>query len=164
MKSYMYGDENFNGFVELLQYVVSNMRDGPAVLQATGEAQGLGNDKVHEKLLLETLIAHMDLVKVPNVLLGFRLKKPSAANEALIKLEMFFNLAMEFVPDLKGHLNRETIGDNEYLVLRLDGKMIPWEKVPMDDLKQLVENENDLQKLVEHVKNMEFVICHGRAG
>ena len=38
---FIYGGKNCNQFVELLQYVVSSMRYGPAILQATGKAQGL---------------------------------------------------------------------------------------------------------------------------
>ena len=39
--------------------------------------------------------------------------------------------------------------------------MIPWNKVPMDEFKQLVDDEANLQKLIEHVKNMEFVLAMG---
>lgn len=158
---FFYGEKNCNQFVELMQCIVSKMRYGPAMLQATGEAKGVNGEKLHAKLMLETLIAHQDLVEVPDMLVGFRLKKPSAATEALIKLEMTLNLAMEALPVLKGHLNKETIGENEYLVLRLDGKMIPWKQVPLNNLKELVKNEADLDKLVEHVKKMTFVLVMG---
>ncbi|MGA2799178.1 MAG: hypothetical protein ABSE63_16485 [Thermoguttaceae bacterium] len=158
---FFYGGKNCNQFVELMQYVVSSMRYGPAILQATGKSQGLSGDKLNAKVILNTLIVHRDLMEFPNVLVGFRLKKPSAANEALIKMEMFLNVAMEAVPKLKGHLNRETIGDDEFLVLRVDGKMIPWEKIPRDEFKRLVDNEADLDKLIEHVKKMEFVFAMG---
>ena len=158
---FFYGGKNCNQFIELLQYIMSGMRYGPAILQATGKAQGLSPDKLNAKVILNTLIAHQDLVEFPNVLIGFRLKKPSAANEALIKLEMFLNVAMEALPKLKGHLNRETIGEDEFLVLRVDGKMIPWEKIPRNEFKQLVDNEADLDKLIEHVKKMEFVFAMG---
>ncbi len=137
------------------------MRYGAAILQATGKGQGLSPEKLNAKVILNTLIVHQDLVEFPNVLIGFRLKKPSAANEALIKMEMFLNVALEAVPKLKGHLNRETIGDDEFLVLRVDGKMIPWEKLPRNEIKQLVDNEADLDKLIEHVKKMEFVFAMG---
>ena len=86
MKSLFTADKNCNNFIELMQYIVSSMRYGPAILQATGKAGGLNNEKLHAKLILETLIDHLDLVEFPNVLIGFHLKKPSAANEALIKL------------------------------------------------------------------------------
>ncbi len=158
---FFYGGKNCNQFVELIQYIVSGMRYGPAILQATGKARGLSQEKLNAKVILETLIAHQDLIEFPNMLIGFRLKKPSAANEALIKMEMFLNVALEAVPKLKGHLNRETIGEDEFLVLRVDGKMIPWEKFPRDELKQLVDNEADLDKLIEHVKKMEFVFAMG---
>jgi hypothetical protein len=158
---FLYGDKNCNQFIELLQHIVSGMRYRPAILQATGKAQDLSQEKLNAKVVLETLIAHQDLVEFPNVLIGFRLKKPSAANEALIKLETILNVALEAVPKLKGHLNRETIGEDEFLVLRVDGKMIPWDKFPRNELKQLVDNEADLDKLIEHVKKMEFVFAMG---
>jgi hypothetical protein len=159
---FLYGGKNFNKFVELLQYIVSDMRYGPAILQASGKARGLNNEKLHAKLVLKTLTEHPDLVEFPNVLIGFHLKKPAAANEALVKLEMILNTSLAMAPpEFKGILNRETIGENEYLVLRLNGKLIPWDKVPMDKLKELVDDEAKLQILVEHVKNMEFVLAMG---
>ncbi|MGA2062066.1 MAG: hypothetical protein ABSG67_16395 [Thermoguttaceae bacterium] len=158
---FFYGGKNCNQFVELMQYVVSSMRYGPAILQVTGKAQGLNGNKLNAKVILNTLITHQDLVEFPNVLIGFRLKKPSAANEALIKMETFLNVALEAVPKLKGHLNRETIGEDEFLVLRVDGKMIPWEKFSRNEFKQLADNEADLDKLIEHVKKMEFVFAMG---
>jgi hypothetical protein len=163
---FMYGGDNLDEFLELMQKIVSTMRYGQAILQATGEAQHLDGDKQQAKLLLDTLIDNTDLIEFPDVLIGFRLKNPKAADEALIKLETILNLTLEAVPKLKGHLNKETIGegDNEYLVLRVDGKMVPWEEVPLDELKQLADNKEDFQKLVDHVKGMEFVLAMGVRG
>jgi hypothetical protein len=158
---FLYGDKNCNQFIELLQHIMSGMNYRPAILQATGKAQGLNPEKVNAKVILDTLIAHQDLIEFPNVLIGFRLKKPSAANEALIKLETILNVALEALPKLKGHLNRETIGKDEFLVLRVDGKMIPWEKFPRNEFIPLMDNEADLDKLIEHVKKMEFVFAMG---
>ena len=158
---YMYGDKDCTAFIALLQSINSAMSYGPAILQATGKAKGQSPDKLQKKAILETLIAHQDLLKFPNVLVGFRLKKPSAANEALIKLETILNVSMEALPQLKGHLNRETIGDDDFLVLRLDGTMIPWDKFPREKLVEVVDNQADLDKFIEHVKKMEFVLAMG---
>lgn len=158
---FVYGNENFSDFVELMQCMASSMRYGPAKLEAAGKAEGSKKDKMQAKLVLQTLIDHVDLVEFPDLLIGFRLKKPAAANEALIKLETILNISLEAIPNLKGHLNKETIDDREYLVLRLDGNMIPWKEVPMDELKEIADDEAGLQKLVEHVKNMEFVLVMG---
>lgn len=158
---FIYGDKNCYKAIELAQYVVSAMRYQPAILQAGGKAREYGPNKLNAKVVLDALIAHQDLVEFPNVLIGFRLKKPSAANEALIKLEMFLNMALVAVPKLNGHLKRETIGDVEFLVLRVDGKMIPWEKIPRNEIQKLVDNKADLDKFIEHVKKMEFVLALG---
>ncbi|HEY4761498.1 MAG TPA: hypothetical protein VIH42_13030, partial [Thermoguttaceae bacterium] len=158
---FFYGGENFNEFVELMQHVISAMRFGPTMLMVSGEAQSLDPNQLQAKVLLETLIEHRDIVAFPDMLLGFRLNNPSAASEALIKLETIINLTMEAQPMLKGHFQKENIDNHEYLVLRLDGKMIPWEEVPLEDLKQLVDDESDWQKLVDHVKEMNLVIAMG---
>jgi hypothetical protein len=159
---FIYGGKNCNQFIELMHYIFSSVRYGPAVLQASGKAGDLKPEKLHAKLILQTLIDHMDMVEFPNVLIGFNLKKPAAANEALIKLEMIVNTTLAMAPpEFKGVLNKETIGENEFLVLRLNGKLIPWEKVPINEFKQLVDDEAKLQKLIEHVKNMEFVLAMG---
>ncbi len=158
---FAYGDKNCTQFAELMQYIFSGMRYGPAIHQATGKGKWMNPNKLNAKIVLEALIAHQDLVKFPDVLIGFRLKKPSAANEALIKLEAILNVSLEAMPMLKGHLNRETIGDDEFLVLRLNGMMIPWDKIQKEDLAELVNNPADLDKLIEHVKKMEFVLAMG---
>ena len=39
------------------------------------------------------------------------------------------NVLDENQPDLAAHLQREQIAGQEFLTLRLDGSMIPWEKI-----------------------------------
>jgi hypothetical protein len=158
---FSYGGENFNDFAELMQNIMSALRYGPASLQLSGEEQGLNPNELQAKVVLEALVEHLDLLAIPDMTIGFRLKKPAAAKEALIKLETILNLTMEAQPALKGHFKKEQIGDYEYLVLRLDGKMIPWDEVPQDDLKKLIDDENDYQKLIDHIKEMELTIAMG---
>ncbi len=158
---FFYGGENINVFAELAQSVVSKMRYGPILLQAAGEGQAANGEKLQAKLLLEALIENLDKVVVPDVVVGFRLNNPAAANEALIKLETIVNLTMEAQPMLKGHFNKEKIDKYEYLALRLNGEMIPWDALPLDEWKQLVDDENDWQKLVDHIKKMEFYLVLG---
>lgn len=158
---FFYGDKDCIQFVELAQNLMSALRYQGAILDATGEAKNLHGKRMEAKIVIDTLSEHIDQVKIPNVLIGFRLKKPSAASEALIKLEMLLNVMMEAAPELKGHLNRETIDETEYHVLRLNGQMIHWNKIPLDEIKKVAKSEADFQKLIDHVKAMEFVIALG---
>ncbi|MGW8256417.1 MAG: hypothetical protein ACWGMZ_02915 [Thermoguttaceae bacterium] len=158
---FCYGGENTVDFLELLQSILSATRYQPTVLQARGEAKKIPPDKLQAKILLETLADNVDHLGVPDIVAGFRLKKPAAASEALIKLEMFINIALEAQPALKGHFAKQAVGDHEYLVLNLDGKMIPWDQLPLDKAKALLDDENDWKALVEHVKKMHFVFAIG---
>ena len=43
----------------------------------------------------------------------------------------------------RGHWKRTPVGKYEYLVLSLDGKMVPWEQVPIDDLRSFETKPGD---------------------
>ena len=65
---------------------------------------------------------------------------------------------------LKDHLKREKVADVEYLVLRLDGSMIPWSEMPEEVLERLKESEaeeGDVQKIIDRIKNCKLVVALG---
>jgi hypothetical protein len=158
---FFYGDKDFVDFAKLLQRVVSALRYQPAILEMTGEGQGVHSDKLQAKAVLEALIQNRDLLYFPDIVIGFRLNNPDAAKEALIKLETILNLTLEAQPMLKGHFKKEKVGNYEYLVLRLDGKMVPWDELPLDEFKELVDDQSDWDKLLDHLKQMNFVLALG---
>jgi hypothetical protein len=102
-------------------------------------------------------------VAVPNVLMGFRLEDPAAARESIVKLEMLLNIGLsQAPPQFQGVLKRETVAGHEYLVLRLNGKMIPWEGNEAEKLQQSSGlTADEAAKLIEHVKGMTLVIGLG---
>ncbi len=58
-------------------------------------------------------------------------------------------------------MKRETIAGHEYLVLRLNGKMIPWTGTESEKLQQAGLDVEEAGKLLDHLKEMNLVIAFG---
>jgi hypothetical protein len=69
-------------------------------------------------------------VTVPTFVVGFRIKNTERAKRELDELHsMLRNVLDEHQPELAAHLQRDQIAGHEFLTMRLDGSMIPWEKI-----------------------------------
>jgi hypothetical protein len=159
---FLYGDESCVDFLDLLMEVNSTTSYGPLMLKAQGDNEELRPEQLQAKAVLSVVLENIEVVAVPNMLMGFKLDRPAAANEALIKLEMFLNMGLSMAPpQFQGCLKRETIAGHEYLVLRLNGKMIPWDGSEKEELGKLGIDEEDATSLIDHVKEMNLVIAFG---
>ena len=156
------GDKNFVHLVELAQVVASTMRYGPILLEVTGNAGELEKDEVQAALLLNAVIENVDLIKIPNVIVGFKLSDTNRALQQLAKLELMAGAILGANPDLADRFKRTKVGEYDYLVLSLDGEMIPWDEVvPLEDLQKLEAEEGDVEELLAKLKELELVIALG---
>jgi hypothetical protein len=160
---FMYGDDSCTDFLKLAQDVASAVRYGPMVLQATGKAQGRNPNQLQAKMVISALAQHTDLIDVPNFVVGFKVKNADLAKEQLIKLEMFGNL-LEANEQTKGRFKKTKVGDHDFLVLELDGEMVPWNQVPTDKFKEVELEEGDAQKVIDKLKESKLVIAIGMHG
>jgi len=111
--------------------------------------------------VLETLDQHSDTFKVPTMVLGFRIKDQARAKRELDEVHSLLrNLLDDKVPDLAAHLQREQVAGHEFLTLRLDGAMIPWEKAreAADDL-----NDEQFEKLKGFIMKHKLTVALGVA-
>jgi hypothetical protein len=157
---FMAGDEGFIQSLELMQQVYSAMNYGPMVAQISG-SPAVGDPTIQIKMMISALSANADLIKVPNLVIGFKLKDKAAAKERLKDLEENATGFLDIIPQLEGKLKRTKVGDSEYLVLSLDGSMIPWEEIPMDQLKEMEGEKGSAQKIIDRVKKMKMAISIG---
>jgi hypothetical protein len=167
---FVYGDRRFVGFVELMQKVYGSAYYGSImnsfVSAASGQGPGAMNrQEVFGRALISALAQNADLLEFPNLVVGFKLKKPELAKEQLVKLEMFANILLgmnaQVQEQLKDRFKKTKVGDHEYLVLELDGSMIPWDQVPMDRLSENGIDPGEVQKVIDRVKTMKLVIALG---
>lgn len=158
---FLYGDEDCIDFVELVQYVVGALRYGPVLLQATGQAKELKPGQAQARAVISVLAEHVDLIGLPSLVVGFRLKNANLGREQLVKLEMMANIVLESNPRTQGHFKKTKVGNHEYLVLELDGGMVPWDELPMQKFKEAEAEEGDAQKIIDRLKQSKLVLALG---
>ena len=96
------------------------------------EAMARGEDpnEVMAERIKEVLDENAADFKVPSVVFGWRIKDVQRAER---KLDEVHSYARHFLdghyPELSAHLQRDQIGGHEFLTLRMDGSMIPWDQI-----------------------------------
>ncbi len=118
---FVYGEKDCIDFLGLLQDVNVSMSYGPMLLQATGQAKGRAPHQLQVSMVMSALAEHADQLKLPNLLIGFKLKSTELAKEELIKLETIGNLTLEAMEKTKGRFKKTNVGPYEYLTFNLDG-------------------------------------------
>lgn len=158
---FFYGDESFVGFMELVQQIGGAVRYGPALMQLSGEAEGIDQDKLQAMMLLAALAENVDLVRVPNMVVGFKLRDRDRATEQLTRLEKLASAALESEPEMEGRFKRTRVDGHEYLTLSLDGTLVPWDELPLDELREIETSEGDVEKLIARLKESTLAIALG---
>jgi hypothetical protein len=158
---FVYGDDSCIDFLQLVQNVYGATQYAPLVVQATGKAEGRSLEQLKVRALVSALAEHADLIDAPNVVVGFKVKNADLAKEQLIKMETIGNIMLEANELTKGHFKKTKVGKHEFLVLELDGEMVPWDKVPMDQLKAMEPTQGDFQKIIDKLKEAKLVLAIG---
>jgi hypothetical protein len=112
--------ESFKLFVEL-----NSLR---RTVRLEALAKGKDEKDVTVDRVIEILEKHAETFKIPTLVFGFRIKDQARAKRELDEVHSLLrNVLDEHQPDLAAHLHRDQIGGNEFLTLRLDGTMLPWD-------------------------------------
>ena len=136
---FSYADESSG---EWLEFAVdfSNRMNTLNIKQATGEEVSPASE------FAEALISFLEDASAPAGVMGFKTSMGDVATEQLGRLEQFLNAMINNVDDLsflKGKLSSETIDDNKFLVLELDGSMIPWSQIEDEEIFESFEKVKD---------------------
>jgi len=158
---FIYGDASCIQFVDLVQQLVGAVRYGPMLAQLSGRARGISPNQLMPMMLLATLSENADLLKVPDMVIGFKLANRAAAEEQLKKLEKEAGGILDQLPQFQGRFKRTMVGKHEYLVLSLDGKMIPWDELPVNELRRLEAEKGDAAKVIDRLKKATLVVALG---
>ncbi len=164
---FLYTDASAIDAIELMQEIGNSVRT--AQLRADIGTAGddgpdysdMDEDEAVGAALLRTLAKNRDQIKAPVVVHGFKLSDTKRATEQLAKLELMVGLLCEQVPELEGSFGRKEIAGNEYLVLSLDGEMIPWEESTIEEMKEAELKEGDAEEVIEAVKEATLSVAVG---
>lgn len=156
---FLYGDMSFADFLQLFQGAQAASNSGTLMALTTGQVEEM--NRIKSGQAISALAKNVDLIAVPNLIVGFRIKNTELANEQLIKLETIANIILESNEETKGRFKKTKVGDYDFLVLELDGSLVPWDEVPMDTFEGLESEEGDIQKIVERIKESKLVVAIG---
>ncbi len=136
-EGFMYGGGDIAETISVFMELNSLRRTVPVEAAAGGkDSKELATDRI-----FEILDKHADKLKVPTMVVGFRIKDQARAKRELDEVHSLIrNLLDQAQPDLAAHLQRDQIAGNEFLTFRVDGSMLPWDKI-----KEEAENLSDEQ-------------------
>lgn len=162
---FLYGGAGFSDAIDLLQDVgnASN-RAAYARLAAIelGQFDGGGDDELFmARAILDAMSSELKRIQIPEFVVGFKIDSTEPAEAQLKRLEAYATVLLEMVPEaaiLRGKFKRQTVAGSDYLTLTLDGEMVPWNEVPIDEI---AEEPGQYDALIEKLKGMELVISIG---
>ena len=83
---FVYGDKSFVNFAKLYQAVNAAASYGPMIARITGQAKDRDPQQLQAEMVISALAKNVDLIGVPSLIVGFKLKNAELAKEQLIKL------------------------------------------------------------------------------
>ena len=153
---YAYGGSNIADTIKVLMEFNALARS--ARLEATADGEDPG--KAVADKMLERIKAELGKgISVPTATIGFRIKDKDRAKRELDEVHSLLRGVLdENQPDLAAHLQREQISGHEFLTLRLDGSMIPWEEAreKANDL-----DEDQFNKIRDAVSKQTIAVALG---
>ena len=154
---FCYGGDSLVGLTDLIGQVIGAARYGPALAALSGE--GGDPSKAQARMALNALSQNLELIKMPEFVLGFKLSKSAPAEAQLKRLEeLLKGLAQQAPPPLRDGFKRESVGGGSFLTLTLDGSLVPWDQIPIGNFE---EKAGEFAKLMEKLKKLKLTICLG---
>ncbi len=151
---FLYAGSNISEWIKLLTQASSMDRAARMQAKAEGEDPAKGAPGRFFKSLSERISSGMT---VPTMVVGFRIKDAERAKRELNEVHSLVrNLLDEHKPELSAHLQRDQIAGHEFLTLRVDGSMIPWDRI-----RQEAEDEAQVDEWRELLSDKTLAIALG---
>jgi len=159
-----YADQQTADLTGLAEDVYNAARYNSGTLEAQNPGNPLGNmGKAAGRAAIKRFSSNLDLLKIPTIVLAMKHTDAARAKAQLDRLEKAAGEALAQNPAFKGRFQRSAIGGNDYLTLKLDGKMIPWDDI-LSDAAEIEEKPGQLKQVVDKLKTLEMVISIGVRG
>jgi hypothetical protein len=158
---FIYGDESVAGFTDLAGRISGATRFGPLFMQFSAAGRGKSANELQAIAILQVLKENLELIKVPNVVLGFKLSKAEPAETQLKRLEGLLTALIEKTPELKmlkGRLTRTQAAGSSFLTLTLDGSLVPWQQIPFDNL---ADKPGEYEPLIKKLSQLKLTLQLG---
>ncbi len=154
---FVYGGDSLGGLVEVLAQMQGTMQWAKAIKLINKQA-GQDPTQAQVRMLLDVLKENLDQLKAPELVIGFKLRDNKAAEAQLQRLADLLEPLADQVKPLKGRLKKVKGKGGSMLTLALDGKMVPWNDLPIKDLE---EKDGDYDALLKKLAGLKMTISLG---
>jgi hypothetical protein len=150
------GDKNASKLLQLLLELSQKMNSIQLTIALDGRP---ANDVIREHIL-EFLSKTTDELAMPGGMIGFKLSDAAPARKQLARLESLVNAKLQQAPpEIAKRFGKSKIGEGEFLTVSLDGSLVPWQDIPLDDLDG--EDRARVETLIEKGKTLTATISLG---
>jgi hypothetical protein len=155
---FIYGGESVAGFVDLVSQL-QGVNQYSRVLTKLATHGPQASNTQQAAAVFEALADNLDLIRIPDLIIGFRLSNTETAQKQLNRLEALAKQALQQAPPpLQGRFKREQVANSSFLTVNVDGSLVPWEQV---NLKQFEDKEGQFDKLQEKLKQLKLTVSLG---
>ena len=127
---FYYADPKYVEFMTIYQQANNQSTFAPMIAAMQGREP---DNTAQLTQMLDVLSDNVDKLQMFDMVIGLRVKDADAAKGVVPLVELMLNSQLEAQPEMKKRLKHETIGDTDVLTLKLDGSMVPWDTLPLDD-------------------------------
>jgi hypothetical protein len=150
---FFYGGPSSADFSVLMARYQNQVQIQQMILALKQIGQEQNQEHMQAKAYLDALVTMQDRIKVPDVVVGFRVKDTARAEAQLRRLETLLkDQIAQQAPQLKDRFQRAQVGKASFLTLNLDGKLIPWDELPLKDLEEKPGQYDALVKKLTQLK------------
>jgi hypothetical protein len=126
---FSYGSADIADAIALFTEVNNINRSAQFEAAISGQDPG----QLMARRLFEWFDAHKEQLKLPDMVMGFRVRNRDRATRLLAFYEHELeSLLVDRAPELAGRLRREQIAGHEFVTLKLDGSLLPWDEIRSD--------------------------------
>lgn len=155
---FVYGDESLNQVLDLYVRIANANRLGTLTAMAKPENRGKDPNEIQARVLLKALNDHLDLIKVPDMVIGFRLSNTERAEAQIKRLEGMLKGPINQNPQTKGRLKRIALGGKDFLTFSLDGGLIPLDELKIDKYEK---EKGEYDKLRKKIQSLTLTVSMG---
>jgi len=154
---FIYGGKTWVDLLKVVLEVNNAQQFGP--LEAL---LGGGNpDKAMPRSMLRALDKNRKMLKVPELVLGFKVSDTKKAQAQLDKLQKILAMVLKDNELLKDKFKVTRVAGSSFLTLNLESTMIPWDQA---DLSEFEEKKGEFDDLMKHAKGLKAVVGLGLKG
>jgi hypothetical protein len=157
---FIYGDASWGPLLRALGDAQSAMQFGGLSSAISAANQPGQIDQMAQiRALLRGLMKAKNSLRLPTLVVGFRVADEAAAKAQMKRLEQAIK-DLPVPPDHPLHkiVIAKTIGSGRFITVQADGSMVPWDQIPVHSIE---EKEGEFKPLFDHLRSQKLRIALG---